>query len=285
MSRNNMERMGSGASPQADSPTPENVSAQSPLQFVAPTEFVDLPSKGMGYNEDHPMFGKDTIEIRYMTAKDEDILTSKTLLKKGVAVERFLDNIIVDNNIQASTLLTGDRNAIIIAARISGYGSDYATSVACPACGSTSPFTFDLNKSSVHETTLDEKINLSQTPEGNFVTQMPLSKFEVQFKLLTGKDEIYLAQLTSNKAKGKLPESILTDQYKRMIISVSGYSEQNVINQFVDNLPTKDSRHLRNCYKMANPDVKVIDDFSCTACGFEQELEVPFGADFFWPDR
>lgn len=280
-----MERMGGGAVPQADPPTPENVTAQSPLQFVAPTEFVDLPSKGMGYNEDHPMFGKDTIEIRYMTAKDEDILTSKTLLKKGVAVERFLDNIIIDNNVQASTLLTGDRNAIIIAARISGYGSDYATTVACPACSSTSPFTFDLNKTFVHEATLDEKINLSQTPEGNFVTQMPLSKFEVHFKLLTGKDEIYLAQLTNNKAKGKMPESVLTDQYKRMIISVSGYTDQNVINQFVDNLPTRDSRHLRNCYKMANPDVKVIDDYSCTACGFEQELEVPFGADFFWPDR
>ena len=78
------------------------------------------------------MHGQDTIEIRYMTAKDEDILTSKTLLKKGVAIERFLDNIIVNKNIKASSLFVGDRNAIIIAARISGYGADYTTNVTCP---------------------------------------------------------------------------------------------------------------------------------------------------------
>ena len=70
-----------------------------------------------------------------------------------------------------------------------------------------------------------------------------------------------------------------------MLVSVAGHTEQQVIDQFVNNLPTRDSRHLRACYKMANPDVKVINNYSCTACGFEQELEVPFGADFFWPDR
>ena len=274
-----------GAAPQAEAITPETANAQSPLNFVAPTEFVDLPSKGLGYNSDHTMSGKDTIEIRYMTAKDEDILTSKTLLKKGIAVERFLDNIIIDKNVKASSLLVGDRNAIIIAARISGYGADYTTNVTCPACSETSQYNFDLNNAKVDESTIDETLGLSQTPEGNFKATMPLSKFEVHFKLLTGKDEIYLSKLSTNKAKSKLQETVLTDQYKRMIVSVAGYTEQEVINEFVNNLPTRDSRFLRTCYKLANPDVKVIDDFSCTACGFEQELEVPFGADFFWPDR
>lgn len=283
MSRNNMGR--TGAVPQAEAPTPETTSVQSPMHFVAPTEFVDLPSKGLGYDSSHPMHGQDTIEIRYMTAKDEDILTSKTLLKKGIAIERLLDNIIVNKNFKASSLLVGDRNAIIIAARISGYGADYVTRVSCPACGDTSDFNFDLTNTKTHETTLDENLGVSQTPEGNFKVTMPLSKYEVHFKLLKGKDEIYLSQLSTNKAKGKLLESALTDQYKRMIVSVAGYTEQEVINQFVNNLPTRDSRFLRSCYKAVNPDVKVIDDYSCTACGFEQELEVPFGADFFWPDR
>lgn len=274
-----------GAVPQAEAPTTETASVQSPMHFVAPTEFVDLPSKGLGYDSSHPMHGQDTIEIRYMTAKDEDILTSKTLLKKGVAIERLLDNIIVNKNFKASSLLVGDRNAIIIAARISGYGADYVTRVSCPACGDTSDFNFDLTNTKTHETTLDENLGVSQTPEGNFKVTMPLSKYEVHFKLLKGKDEIYLSQLSTNKAKGKLLESALTDQYKRMIVSVAGYTEQEVINQFVNNLPTRDSRFLRSCYKAVNPDVKVIDDYSCTACGFEQELEVPFGADFFWPDR
>ena len=148
MSRNNNGR--TGAVPQADAPMTETTDVKSPLHFVAPTEFVDLPSRGLGYDTGHPMHGKDTIEIRYMTAKDEDILTSKTLLKKGIAVERFLDNIIVDKQVKASTLLTGDRNAIIIAARISGYGADYTTQVTSPACSETSQFSYDLNRSIVH---------------------------------------------------------------------------------------------------------------------------------------
>ena len=283
MSRNNIDRMGSA--PQSDAPITETTEKKSPLHFVAPTEFVDLPSKGFGYDSNHPMHGQDTIEIRYMTAKDEDILTSKTLLKKGVAIERFLDNIIVNKNVKASSLLVGDRNAIIIAARISGYGADYTTSVTCPACETASEFNFDLNKKRVHESTIDENLNLSLTEAGHFKTVMPLSKFEVVFKLLKGQDEIYLTKLASNKAKGKLEENLLTDQYKRMIVSVEGHTDPTVINSFVDNLPTKDSRFIRTCYKMVNPDVKIIDDYSCTACGFEQELEVPFGADFFWPDR
>ena len=127
-------------------------------------------------------------------------------------------------------------------------------------------------------------MGLTQTPEGLFKVVMPLSKFEVHFKLLKGEDEIYLTQLASNKAKGNLSESNLTDQYKRMIVSVGGHTQKNIISKFVDNLPTRDSRFLKNCYKVANPDVKVIDQYSCTACGFEQELEVPFGADFFWPE-
>ena len=282
MSRNNTERM--GAVPQAEAPTPEAANVQSPLHFVAPTEFVDLPSKGIGYDASHPMHGKDTIEIRYMTARDEDILTSKTLLKKGVAIERFLDNIIVDKTVKASSLLVGDRNAIIIAARISGYGSDYNTSVSCPACSTTSNYSFDLNNKKVHESMLDEGLGMTKTPEGLFKVKMPLTKFEVQFKLLTGEDEIYLSTMAANQAKGTSVETNLTDQYKRMLVSIQGHTDRMVVEQFVNNLPTRDSRFLKTCYKTANPDVKVVDNFSCTACGFEQELEVSFGADFFWPE-
>ena len=274
-----------GAVPQAEAPTSEVTNTQNPLHFVTPTEFVDLPSKGLGYDATHPMHGKDTIEIRYMTAKDEDILTSKTLLKKGVAIERFLDNIIIDKTVKASTLLVGDRNAIIIAARISGYGASYDTSINCPSCGTNSNFTFDLNQTRVHECKIDESLGLLKTEEGYFKTTLPLTKCTVEFKLMTGEDEIYLTQMATNNSKRTDIETNLTDQYKRMIVSVQGHTDRIVIEHFVDNLPTRDSRFLKTCYRLANPDVKVINQYSCTACGFTQELEVPFGADFFWPDR
>lgn len=281
MSRNNISR--TGARPDTSPPVPTQ--AQSPLHFVAPTEFVELPSKGLGYADTHPLSNKETIEIRYMTAKDEDILSSVTLLKKGLAIERFLENIIVDKNIKAKSLLVGDRNAIIIAARISGYGADYQTQINCPACGAPHSFDFDLNDQKIKESEVSEALDMATTETGNFVTTMPFSKFKVEFKLLKGEDENYLSQLAANKTKNKMPNTALTDQYKRMIVSIQGNNNQQIINEYVNVMPTLDSRHLRLCYKHAAPDVQILKDFNCSSCGFEQELEVPFGADFFWPDR
>ena len=278
--RNNLE---GGPAPQAETPPVE--SAVSPLQFVAPTEFVDLPSNGVGYPEGHPLYEKDTIEIRFMTAKDEDILSSRTLLKKGLAVERFLDNILVDKNLKAADILVGDRNAILIAARISGYGSDYQTQVGCPSCGEKTHFTFDLNNRIVDESRINEKLNLSKTEDGDFTTIMPLSKFKLNFKLLNGADEAYLSQLTMKKSKSKDAEAMFSDQYKRMIVSIEGHTEKNVINHYVNNMPTLDSRHLRACYKEATPSVTVTENFLCSSCNHEEDMEVPFTADFFWPDR
>ena len=283
MSRNNLDR--SGAVPQAETPTQQETKMFDPLHFVAPTEFVELPSKGMGYDENHALFQKDTIEIRFMTAKDEDILSSKTLLKKGIAVERFLDNVIVDKKIKSTELLVGDRNAILIAARVSGYGADYETQIGCPACGTRTDFTFDLNDKTVKESSLSEELNLMKSETGNFTTKMPYSNFIVEFRLLKGTDETALTMITANNIKKKLQSSILTDQYKMMIVSIEGHTDRSIINRYVENMPTVDSRHLKTCYKFAAPDVKIIQTFTCPSCGHEEGMEVPFGADFFWPDR
>ena len=280
--RNNLDR--SGAAPQSDPPLPTE-SALSPLHFVAPTEFVELPSGGIGYPENHALCGKETMEIRFMTAKDEDILSSRTLLKKGIAVERFLDNIIVDKNIKASSMLVGDRNAILISARISGYGSDYQTQVNCPSCAEKEHFTFDLTQRNISESSTSEALNLTTTSTGTFQTTMPLSKFNVEFKLLTGEDETYLSQITMKKTKTKASDSVFSDQYKRMIVSVEGHNERQIVNHYVNNMPTSDSRHLRACYKEATPSVTITENFSCSSCNHEEDMEVPFTADFFWPDR
>ena len=114
---------------------------------------------------------------------------------------------------------------------------------------------------------------------------MPFSKFSVEFKLLRGHDENHLTRLAESKTKNRMPDSMLTDQYKMMIISIEGHTDRKVINRYVDNMPTVDSRHLRACYRTAAPDVKIVQTFVCPSCGHEEGMEVPFGADFFWPDR
>ena len=220
-----------------------------------------------------------------MTAKEEDILTSVTLLKKGIAIDRFMQNIICDRNIKVDNLLIGDKNAVLIAARASGYGPDYETQVACPNCSTKTEMSFDLTSPKILESKYDKELGINKTANGTFVIKMPFSKFDVEVKLLTGKDEKYITQLNKNKAKGGLDETSMTDQYKRMIVAVQDLDSKEVIDHYVDNMPLRDARHLRLSYRMVSPDIKIAQDFQCNNCGHEQELEVPFGADFLWPDR
>jgi hypothetical protein len=283
MSRNR-DRLGGHTPEPAEAPQQIVEKAFDPLSFVAPTEFVELPSKG-NYPETHPLFGQEVLEIRYMTAKEEDILSSQTLLKKGLAIERMLDSLIIDKNIKAQDLLVGDRNALIIAARISGYGANYITQTMCPSCGTRCQIDFDLNNKEFFESSESEELNLIKLDNGNFTTKMPFSGFQIEFRLLDGKDEQYLSKLIADKKKRKMSETTLTDQFKLMIVSIEGHKDKGIIAKYVDNMPTLDSRHFKAAYKVASPDVKVKHDFECNSCGYSQEMEVPFNTDFFWPDR
>jgi len=284
LSRNDINRVGAPpASAEAPMAQMQGEKAFDPLSFVAPTEFVELPSKGLCYPEGHPLHNQETIEIKFMTAKEEDILSSRALLKKGIAIERFIQSVIVDRKIKAKDLLVGDRNAILIAARVSGYGNVYETQVSCPACGERTRFSFDLNEKKVTET--EENEDVKALGDGTFQITMPYSKFNIVFRLLTGADEAYLTATAASKKKATKVDSILIEQYERMIASIEGHSDRSIIKKYVENMPTLDSRHLRKCYASVTPDVNIKEHFECPSCGHEQEMEVPFGADFFWPDR
>jgi len=283
MSRNK-DRLGGHTPEPAEAPQQPVEKTFDPLSFVAPTEFVELPSKG-NYPEEHPLHGKEVLEMRFMTAKEEDILSSQTLLKKGLAIERMLDSLIIDKNIKAADLLVGDRNALIIAARISGYGANYKTQVACPSCAARMHFDFDLTNQKIHESKESEELNLKKLPNGNFTTKMPYSKFNIEFKLLDGKDEQFLTKLATDKKKRKMNETNLTDQFKQMVVSIEGHSDKSIISRYVDNMPTLDSTQLKSCYKVASPNIRIAEEFQCNSCGYSQEMEVPFNTDFFWPNR
>ena len=285
MSRRNSGRTGRKKTSESPAPAATTTPALDPLHFVAPTEFVELPSRGLGYPEGHPLFENDVIEIRFMTAKDEDILTSATLLKKGVAIDRFLQNVIVDKSITINELLIGDKNAILIAARSSGYGNLYETQVTCPSCGTKNNLTFDLNNTSVSESKTDPELGITNTTDGTFMVNMPYTKFNVEVRLMTGEDEQQLARNSATRKKNRLQETAMTDQYKRMIVSVNGHRDQSVLSRYIDNMPLMDARHLRLAYKLVAPNVEIKETLTCVSCEHQQEVDVPFGADFFWPDR
>ena len=282
MSRNK-DRVGTGnAAPQNNAPIGNMTNSQEqPFSFVVPTEFVELPSKGKFYPPGHPLHNQPTIEIKQMTAKEEDILTSRSLLKQGVAIDRVIQSIIIDRSIDATSLLVGDKNALIIASRVSGYGNIYTTAVTCPACGTQQDYSFDLNIANI--TNGDYNENVHDNNDGTFNVTLPMSSLNVRFKLLNGYDE----KRISNNAttKGNRPDNMISTQIRAMLVSVNDNTEPEALNYVSQNLPSRDSVFLRNAYKDVAPNINIDQHFECGECEHSQTMEVPLTADFFWPDR
>jgi len=274
-----------GAHTPDSSPPAQTLQENAGFSFVVPTEFIELPSGGRFYDPNHPLHNQTSIEIKQMTAKEEDMLSSRTLLKNGVAIDRVLQSLVVDRAVNVDSLLVGDRNAIIIAARISGYGSEYTTTVACPQCATTQEHTFDLNVVDVQEEDTVNSLGVINNENGTFTTTLPKTRLQVDFRLLNGQDEKSMMSQIERDRKRKRPESTVTSQIRAMLVSVNGDSTPQAIDYLIENIPSLDSRHLRTCYKNTAPNIDLTQDFECGECGHEQEMEVPLTADFFWPDR
>ena len=286
MSRNR-DRTGMMPSTPTNSPAPPQLETgnTSGFSFVVPTEFVELPSKGRFYPPNHPLHNQETIEIKQMTAKEEDMLTSRSLLKKGIALDRMMASLITNKQIDANHLLVGDRNAILIAARCSGYGTEYATKVTCPGCATQQAYTFDLNQAEVYTAEAIDPSEARLSEDRTYTTMLPRTKIEVTFRLLTGVDEHNFMMQLENARKKRKSERTVTRQLQQFIVAVNGSAEQEHINYVIENMPSSDSRHLRSVYKLATPNVDLTQHFECNECDHEQNMEVPLTADFFWPDR
>ena len=255
------------------------------FSFVVPTDYIDLPSGGHYYPEGHPLFGKDTLEFKHMTAKEEDILTSKTLLKKGVAIDKVIQNVIVDKSIDPDSLLVGDRNALIIGLRAASYGNTYETNLVCPACESKVTYSFDLNNLNTYHGDDTEALDIVDRQDGTFEVELPATKLTAVFKLLTGREEKQYLKSIEDGSKNKNGENLVSQQLMAMLVSVNGDDRLETRRYVSQNLPSMDSKHLRMAYKFANPNVDLQQQFECSSCGHEDQLEVPLNADFFWPNR
>ena len=170
-------------------PTQPPTASDNGFNWTNPTYFVDLPSKGRFYPPSHPVHNKETIEIKYMTAKEEDFLTSQPLIRKGIAIDRVLESVIVDKSIHIDDLLLGDKNALMIGTRITGYGEEYKVEITCPKCGKESDYEFDLEKVGTND--YEEQIKelgCEFTPRNTVSVDLPTSKVNVEIRLLNGLD-------------------------------------------------------------------------------------------------
>lgn len=241
-----------------------------------PSEVVDLPSKGVFYPEGSPLrSGK--IDIYLMTAKHEDILTSSNLIQKGVVLDKLMDALIATKGVKSSDLLIGDLNAVMVAARILGYGKDYVTNIRCPVCGETKTHNIDISDLGfVNEPT-------AGTPERMTIT-LPVSNATVELKFLTRGDEKKIEDEVKGLKKISNDAGSITANLRAIIKSVNGDSSPTAIWKFVDGLLVKDSRYLRAEYAKVLPDVNFNVTVTCDCSDTPIEVRLPIGTDFFWPD-
>jgi len=259
----------------------EQQSAVPGLQYVVPTELVDLPSKGKFYPQDHPLHEKEFIEIKHMTTKEEDILSSTSLIEKGVVLDYLLRSIIVDKNIDPKSLLPGDQNAIYLSARVNAYGGDYSFSFTCDVCGKSNKV--DHNLTDVKNKELPED---SLFEDGHIKFVLEKSNITLTLKQLSAGDiELIEKENNKNKSRG-VAQGATTSLLLSIIHSINGEINDKGLKfvNIIESLPSRDVRQIKKVYAETKPDVDFVVELNCKSCGSSKEGNVPITTNFFWPD-
>lgn len=246
--------------------------------YEFPTEVISLPSEGKVYPETHPL-AKGTVTIKYMTAREEDILASVNLIKKGIVMDKLLESLVVDAPLD--DIIIGDKNALFLAARILGYGPQYDIEVTDPFSGNKQKVSIDLSKVKTKDIDF-EKLNR----KNQYDFELPLSKKKIKFRLLTHKDEREIneeIQALEKLSKGAV-NSEITIRLKKMIIEVDGKTDRGYINKWVANeFLARDTKAFRVYVKEITPDLDLKFQFVSDETGETEALDIPFGANFFYP--
>jgi len=249
-------------------------------QYGFPTEVLSLPSKGLLYPEDSPL-RSGTIDVKYMTAKEEDILTSQNLITQGVVIERLLQSVIATPGVKLDDLLIGDKNALMVGTRVLGYGQNYDVMIMDPETGEEVETVIDLSK--LDHKKIDESL---LTNGNNFEYELPNSKRKIGFKLLTHKDEMEINEILKSLEKAEKITGVsseVTTRLKYQITSIDENTEQKTIDNFVDNeFLAIDAREYRKYVQTITPDIDLTFNYT-SGNGNTSQVGIPLGIDFFWP--
>jgi hypothetical protein len=270
MSDNIEQQVTRGLAPQPYQSTPKS--------FPFPTEIISLPSKGLCYPESNPL-SKGEVTIKLMTAKEEDILTSSNLIKKGIQLDKLLESVVVEPGVNINDLLIGDKNAILVTSRMLAFGAEYPTTIIDPFNGEEVEVTIDLSKIEIKEV---DEAKLNRQNEYDFV--LPQSKASIKFKLLTHGDELAINRDTEASQKTLKQSNEITTRYRRVIVEVDGNRDLGYISNFVTNrLLAGDSKALRKHMSTMTPDLDLKFEYTSVETGESEALKIPFGINFFYP--
>jgi hypothetical protein len=216
-----------------------------------------------------------------MTAREEDILTSRALIKKGTVITELLKSCLIDKSIDVQDMIAGDRNAIMVALRITGYGAEYPAEIQCSSCDHVYENSFNLAGLPIKRLELDP----ASPGENLFAFKLPITKHTVLFKFLTGRDEEQINVIQEKMKKlGSLQDSYVTTRLKHSIVKIDNITSKADIARFVDRMRAGDSRALRRYIDKNEPGIVMKQEASCPACGEAEEVSMPLGASFFWPE-
>tara|TARA_R100001015_G_C4635368_1_gene205002 strand:- start:15895 stop:16809 length:915 start_codon:yes stop_codon:yes gene_type:complete len=260
-----------------------------PVNF--PTEIIELPSKGLVYTKDNPL-SSGLIEMKYMTAREEDILTTQSYIKQGIVLDKLFQELIISNGeglaINYNDLVVGDKNAIMVAARVLGYGKDYTIEIIDPTddAGKKQEQTFDI--SNLPDKEIADIIH--ENPHvGEYPFTLPKAGKKIKVQLITHGEEKKLERKVAGikkRSKGQdATNRMLSTRLKTLIVEVDGERNVPYINKFVDEmLLAQDARAVRTFIGDIMPDVDMSFKFISDETGEEREMEIPIGITFFWPD-
>jgi len=245
-------------------------------QYDFPTEVLDLPSKGLVYPKDHPL-ASGQITIKHMTAKEEDILSNQNLIKKGIVLDKLFESIVVDD-VNINDIIIGDKNAIVLATRLLGYGPEYKMKFYSSVTGDSKEITIDLSKVQTKEIDFSTFKNKNE-----FEYTLPSSGKKITFRLLTHSDEIAIEKdIEALKKLSKDVSADITTRLRYMIKSVDGDNSVGAVNKLINGMLARDSRAFREYVKNISPDMDMKYEYEHET-GEKEVINITLGVGFFWP--
>lgn len=256
--------------------------ARDDFGWEVPVDQAPLPSRGMLYDKESSLYQREVIEIRAMTAKEEDILMSQAYIKQGIVIDKLLESCIVDKTIDVSELLVGDRNTILVALRVTGFGSDYKSITVCEHCNSKDTTTFDLTSLNL------KNLDIQPVSPGvnEFEVHLPVSNKTATVTLMTAaiEKEIRDTETRNKEVLGIDPDvNRVTTRLTNILKSVDGIRDRNKLKKFIESMPLRDSRAIRNFIKDNEPGIDMKTSYNCGYCNQEAQVTLSLGLNFLWP--
>ena len=266
-----------------DQQLPQSNISQDYFGWTVPVEQIPLPTAGILYPKENPLHNKATLQIKAMTAQEEDIIMSRALLKEGTIIFHLIKSCLIDKSIDPNDLLLGDRNSLLVAIRITGYGSKYNANIVCPSCAVMNYQAFELSDLEIKRLS----INPMSVGKNEFEFKLPVSKKNVTFKFETVASN-HESTITQERKRKLMPdmklEGIITSMLENQILSIDGVYDRNKILGFIQSMPAGDSKSLRKFINSNEPGIDMHVNMTCQSCSVESKIGLPLGAAFFWPE-